>query len=86
VEPPEPPKEGTEMMHRLLMAGFLLLLTGCGTTSVRGPFARSPDRVDDPFYTISEQERRGRERLSLPDNSPAVAPPTLMDRPGPNGR
>ena len=65
-------------MHRLMMAG-VLLLAGCGTTSVRGPFARSPDRVDDPYYSISEQERRGRERLSLPERSLDVAPRTEVN-------
>jgi hypothetical protein len=68
------------MMHRFMMAG-VLLLAGCGTTNVRGPFARGPDRVDDPYYTIAEQERRGRERLSLPERSPEVAPPTLVNPP-----
>ena len=68
------------MMHRLMMAG-VLLLAGCGTTNVRGPFARGPDRVDDPYYTIVEQERRGRERLSLPETSPSVGPPTLANAP-----
>ena len=68
------------MMHRFMMAG-VLLLAGCGTTNVHGPFARGPDRVDDPYYTIAEQERRGRERLSLPERSSEVAPPTLVNPP-----
>jgi hypothetical protein len=75
-----PKEKGTEMMHRLMMAG-ILLLAGCGTTNVRGPFARGPDRVDDPYYSIAEQERRGRERLSLPETSPAVGPATLANSP-----
>jgi hypothetical protein len=66
------------MMHRLMMAG-VLLAAGCGTTNIRGPFARSPDRVDDPYYSIAEQERRGRERLSLPERSPAAGPPTEVN-------
>jgi hypothetical protein len=68
------------MMHRFWLAG-LLLLAGCSSTNIRGPFARSPDRVDDPYYSIAEQERRGRERLSLPERSPEAGPPTLVNPP-----
>ncbi len=48
---------------------FLLIplcLIGCQT--VVGPFGyRRPLRVDDPNYSIAEQEARGRDRLALPD-------------------
>ncbi len=71
-------EKGTEMMHRLMIAGALLL-AGCSSTNIRGPFARNPDRVDDPYYSIAEQERRGRERLSLPERSPAAGPPTEVN-------
>ncbi len=56
-------------MRRMLIVG-LLLLAGC--RNVIGPFEyRKPERVDDPHYTISEQQRRGRDRLALPaDNGP----------------
>jgi hypothetical protein len=68
------------MMHRVLIVG-VLLAAGCSSTNVRGPFARSPDRVDDPYYSIGEQERRGRERLSLPERSPDAGPPTFVNPP-----
>jgi hypothetical protein len=52
-------------MRKLLLLG-VLFLSGC--QNVVGPFGyRPPQRVDDPNYTIREQERRGRDRLALPD-------------------
>jgi len=51
-------------MRKLWMLG-LLVLAGC--QGVIGPFqSRKPERVDDPQYTISEQQRRGRDRLAIP--------------------
>jgi hypothetical protein len=59
-------------MRRLLILG-VLLLAGCET--VRGPLQpREPQRVDDPRYSIPEQERRGRDRLAVPDETKTVAP------------
>jgi hypothetical protein len=70
-------------MRPILML-CLLLLAGC--QSVSGPLQpRSPVRVDDPCLTISEQERLGRDRLALPDES--VGPTSGAARPGlPFGR
>jgi hypothetical protein len=57
------------------MTVALLCLAGC--QNVIGPFApRTPERVDDPHYSIAEQESRGRNRYALPDDSPRVAPPS----------
>lgn len=68
-------------MRHILVVGILLLLTGC--QNIVGPFqAQEPMRVDDPRYTIAEQQRRGRARLALPDESPQVLPPTGIPRPG----
>jgi hypothetical protein len=69
-------------MRRLFLIG-LLSLTGC--QNVIGPFQRrETQRVDDPCLTISEQERRGRDRLALPDDSPRLAPLTDTDPRGAN--
>jgi hypothetical protein len=69
-------------MRRFIVLG-LILLAGC--RSVIGPFEhRDPQRVDDPLLTIGEQERRGRDRLALPESSPTVAPRTDVNFP--NGR
>ncbi len=70
-------------MHRLYLVGFLFL---AGCQSVVGPFEhRKPERVDDPLLSINEQQRRGRDRLALPDES-ALAPRTGVQLPGPHGR
>ena len=67
-------------MRRLfLLAG--LLTAGC--QSVVGPFqTRPPMRVDDPCYEPSEQERRKRANLPLPDDTPQILPPAGLSRPG----
>ena len=67
-------------MRRLFLL-CLLLLAGC--QNFRGPFAgRSPERVDDPSLPISEQERNGRDRLALPDESSTAGPRSGAARPG----
>jgi hypothetical protein len=77
-------RKETEKMYRLLLAGALLL-TGC--QNIMGPFQpRQPERVDDPRLPISEQMRRGRDRLALPEESTTVAPHSGVELPGPFGR
>ncbi len=64
-------------MRRLCLAA--LLFTGCANTN--GPFAaRSPQRVDDPRYNISEQEARSRDRLALPEQLYDVLPRSVQPR------
>lgn len=61
-------------MKRIVLAA-LLLLAGC--QNVVGPFrSRGPERVDDPLYTIAEQQRRGRAQLAVPDDQTTMAPKT----------
>lgn len=68
-----PLTEGDPMRYSLLMV-FLFCAAGC--QNVIGPFEpRAPMRVDDPRYSIGEQESRGRDRYAIPDSSPLVAPP-----------
>jgi hypothetical protein len=68
-------------MRNILVVGVLLLVAGCQT--VDGPLVpQAPMRVDDPCYTIGEQQRWGRAKLALPDDSPAVLPPTGVPFPG----
>jgi hypothetical protein len=71
-------------MRRLYLIG-VLFLAGCH--NVVGPLQqRDPTRVDDPLLSISEQQRRGRDRLALPDESPSVAPRSGVELPGPYTR
>lgn len=66
-------------MRRLLLFG-VLMLAGCQNTL--GPFTgREPQRVDDPLLTIPEQQRRGRDRLALPDES-RILPHSGVEIPG----
>jgi hypothetical protein len=62
-------------MRRLLLSGALLL-PGCQGTV--GPFQRrcNPPPPDNPCMPIDEQKRLERDRLALPDPSPAVGPRT----------
>jgi hypothetical protein len=72
-------------MRRLFLVS-VLFLAGCGG-NVIGPFQhRPPERVDDPMLTIGEQQRLGRERLALPDESSRVAPHSGAALPGTFGR
>ena len=73
----------TEKMRKLYLVGFLFL---AGCQNVVGPFEhRKPERVDDPLLSISEQQRRGRDQLALPEAS-VLVPRTGVDAPGPHGR
>ena len=76
--------KGAEKMQRLLLIG-IVLLAGC--QSIQGPFAgRTPERVDDPYFSIAEQQRRGRERLALPDDSRTAGPNSGLAPSDPTGR
>ncbi|HEV3257408.1 MAG TPA: hypothetical protein VG013_11045 [Gemmataceae bacterium] len=66
-------------MCRLFLVAALLL-TGC--QNIVGPFQqRRPMRVDDPCVSVAEQERRGRDRLALPQDRTTVGPPTELQPP-----
>jgi hypothetical protein len=66
-------------MRYILIAGVLLAAMGC--RNVDGPFQANTMRVDDPCYTIGEQRRLARAKLSLPEDSTWVLPPG-QTRPG----
>jgi hypothetical protein len=67
-------------MRKLYYLAFLFL-AGCQSTA--GPFTpRPPLRVDDPRYSITEQQSRGRDRLALPDDYGANLPKTGAAIPG----
>jgi hypothetical protein len=68
-------------MRRIFLTGVLLLLAGC--QNVMGPRERRqiPGPVDDPRLSIGEQERKGRDRLALPETDPSVGPRTYFQTP-----
>ena len=69
-------------MRRLVI--LLVLLAGCqGVIGPREP--RQPVRIDDPRVSIAEQERRGRDRLALPDATPLLPQTSGETRPMSNG-
>jgi hypothetical protein len=69
---------------RQLILPAVLLLAGCqGVIGPREP--RQPVRVDDPRVSIAEQERRGRDRLALPDASSLLPQTSGETRPMSNG-
>ena len=71
-------------MRRFIL-GIALIVVGC--QNVTGPFeSRRPQRVDDPLLPISEQQRRGRDRLAIVEDNNALTPKAYIDRPGTNGR
>lgn len=69
---------------RKLIPLALLLLVGCQGTA--GPFQpRGTGRVDDPRFSIAEQQSRGRDRLALPDDYSGLSPKTGAAIPGSGG-
>jgi hypothetical protein len=68
-------------MRRLIGLGLLLLAVGC--QGIDGPFAHKmkPEKVDDPRLSIPEQERRGRDRLAIPETDPNFVPRTYGEYP-----
>lgn len=60
-------------MRCLLIA--LLILTSAGCRTTLGPRqVRQLPRPDDPSVSIEEQERRGRARLSIPQDNVNLLP------------
>jgi hypothetical protein len=73
-------------MRQLLLV-LVLASCGVGCTQVRGPIeTRHLPRADAPGYTIPEQERRGRQRLSITEDDYSIGPKAFIDRPSPTGR
>jgi hypothetical protein len=77
-------RKEADKMRKLFVLGVLCL---CGCQGVQGPFQpRDRSRVDDPRLPIAEQERRGRDRLALPDDTSNIAPRSGAAIPGTLGR
>jgi hypothetical protein len=62
------------MMRRLLFLGFVIM---AGCQNYDGPLRRTFfDRADDPYYSIGEQQTRGRSRFALSDPGYSSQGPT----------
>jgi hypothetical protein len=73
------------MRRNLLLLFLFLASTGC--TRFAGPIAvRNMGRADAPGYNIDEQQRRGRERLTILEDDIRIGPKAYADRPSPTGR
>ena len=60
---------------------LILLMAGC--QNVRGPLQPQPaSRIDDPRYTITEQEARARDRFAAPYDMGNTAPSLQTPVPG----
>jgi hypothetical protein len=71
-------------MRRWLLLSALLL-AGCQNTI--GPLEnRHRGRPDDPYFSVEEQKRFGRDRYSQPQDSFANGPNTGIATYGPTGR
>lgn len=77
------------MRRMLLVVVPMLVLAGCAR--YEGPREvyqknRSGDRADLPGYTIEEQKKRARERLTVIEDERSIGPPGYVDRVSPTGR
>ena len=70
-------------MRRLLRVG-VLLLAGCQNLS--GPPKRPIEQVNNPYLSVGEQMRKGRDQLAFPDGNPSVLPRTGAEIPNATGR
>lgn len=65
---------------------YLVVLFLIGCQNIVGPRERRADnnkRTDAPGLTISEQKRKGRDKLALPESSKALVPRDYSDFTGP---
>jgi hypothetical protein len=74
-------------MRRFMLLVVLLASCGAGCSQFRGPVeTRHLPRADSPGYSIDEQQRRGRERLTITEDDYSIGPKAFIDRPSPIGR
>ena len=72
-------------MRRRLLLLAVIALAGCNRFT--GPLeTRQLGRADAPGYTLDEQQKRGRERLSISEDDFRIGPKGYIDRPSPTGR
>jgi hypothetical protein len=64
----------------------MVVAAGCCNRFLGPREVRQLGRPDAPGYTIDEQQRRGRERLTVIEDDFRIGPKTYADRPSPIGR
>ena len=68
-----------------LVAFAASALAGC--KDFNGPrSAINKPKPDLPEYSIEEQQRRGRDKYTIPEDNFRTGPNLNIDRPGPTGR
>jgi len=72
-------------MRTLTILTLITALAGC--RNIAGPLAaRDKPRADVPGLPIEEQERRARDKYTVPSDDFRIGPATGIDRSGPTGR
>jgi hypothetical protein len=75
------------MRRRMLLLAVIAFGSLAGCNRFSGPLeTRQMGRADAPGYTIDEQQKRGRERLSISEDDYRIGPKGYIDRPSPTGR
>ncbi len=62
---------------------ILLVIAAAGCRNIDGPCAaRNKPPINEPGLTISEQERRARDKYPIPSDNFRIGPPTGIDPTG----
>ncbi len=70
-------------MKKLRYLLLVAILAQLGCQGVVGPLQyRQPKRVDDPYLSIPEQQKLGRDQIGMPVQSWEAGPPTEIAPPG----
>jgi hypothetical protein len=72
---------------RMILLAVLAASTIVGCKDFNGPRkAAMKPKPDLPGYSIEEQQRRGRDKLTIPEDNFRIGPSLNIDRPSPTGR
>ena len=73
--------------QRMILLAALVGFASVGCKDFDGPRkAAVKPKPDLPGYTIEEQERRGRDKYTIPEDNFRNGPNLNIDRPSPTGR